>query len=221
MKVSDNTVELMGFYGGDETHALSAWTSTARELTDEKRGRMGKLLTQLATQGHHTPFEKSYLHFLVTCDTASHIHLIKHRIGVSINAESARYKELTDDKVYLPADWPLEDYSDLAQYIEDGVALYHQKLEKLTPILGRKRAKESARFALPYATKVTMDVGFNFRSFMHFVNLRNKTDAQLEIQRIAQKMMWLVWSTGAFDLSLEAFGHGWPRGMDENQDGMI
>lgn len=27
----DNTVEMIGHYGGDETHALSAWTSTSRE----------------------------------------------------------------------------------------------------------------------------------------------------------------------------------------------
>ena len=28
-----NTVELIGWYGGDEAIALSAWTSTSRELT--------------------------------------------------------------------------------------------------------------------------------------------------------------------------------------------
>ena len=50
----------------------------------------------LASEGHHTPFEKSSLHFLVTVDQATHIHLLKHRIGVAINGESARYKELKE-----------------------------------------------------------------------------------------------------------------------------
>ncbi len=100
-----NTVELIGFYGSDETHALSAWTSTSRDLTDEKKQRIPSLLKMLADEGHLTPFEKSSLHFLVTCDQASHIHLLKHRIGVSINGESARYKELKEDKVYFPEDW--------------------------------------------------------------------------------------------------------------------
>lgn len=63
-----NTVELLGYYGGDETHALSAWTSTSRALSEEKRARMGKLLHDLASAGHATPFEKSSLHFLVTTD---------------------------------------------------------------------------------------------------------------------------------------------------------
>ena len=94
----NNKVELIGYYGSDTIHAQSAWTSTSRELTDEKLSRVDKLLTMLATEGHHTPFEKSSLHFLVTVEQATHIHLLKHRIGVSINGESARYKELKEDR---------------------------------------------------------------------------------------------------------------------------
>ena len=100
-----NTVELLGYYGTDLVHAQSAWTSTSRDLSEEKLERVDKLLTMLATEGHHTPFEKSSLHFLVTVDQATHIHLLKHRIGVSINGESARYKELKEDNTYLPDDW--------------------------------------------------------------------------------------------------------------------
>ena len=102
--MANNKVELLGYYGDDLVHACSAWTSTSRELTSEKIERVPKLLTMLATEGHHTPFEKSSLHFLVTVDQATHIHLLKHRIGVSINGESARYKELKEDKTYLITD---------------------------------------------------------------------------------------------------------------------
>src|SRR5574338_1312968 len=109
MKENDNLVELVGFYGSDETHALSAWTSTSRDLTEEKRGRMDKLLTMLAQNGHHTPFEKSSLHFLITTDIATHIQILKHRIGVSFNAESARYKTLQEGKCYVPVDWPEDE----------------------------------------------------------------------------------------------------------------
>ena len=82
-----NKAELVGWYGSDEIHALSAWTSTSRDLDDKKRDRIPALLEMLAANGHETPFEKSSLHFLVTVDCASHIHLLKHRIGVSINGE--------------------------------------------------------------------------------------------------------------------------------------
>jgi thymidylate synthase ThyX len=100
----NNTVELLGFYGSDEVIACSAWTSTSRELTEEKKQRIPALITHLWLNGHETPFEKATVHFLVDCDIASHIHLLKHRIA-SINAESARYKELQEDKFYLPEDW--------------------------------------------------------------------------------------------------------------------
>lgn len=98
-----NTVELIGFYENDEVHACSAWTSTSRDLTDDKRERIPNVLKMLADHGHHTPFEKSALHFLVNTDIATHIHLLKSRIGVSINGESARYKELKEDKYTIEA----------------------------------------------------------------------------------------------------------------------
>jgi flavin-dependent thymidylate synthase len=191
----NNEVKLIGHYGGDVTHAQSAWTSTDRYLTEDKIERIPALLHMLARNGHHTPFEKSTLHFLVTCDQASHIHLLKHRIGVSINAESARYKELKEDKMYLPVDWgnnhPLVQFwhEVLKQHAEKSNRRYHQCLEDLTPILGRKRAKESARFFKMMNSQITMDISFNFRSFAHFCNLRNAKDAQLEIREIAESML--------------------------------
>jgi len=207
MKEHDNKVELVGFYGSDETHALSAWTSTSRDLNDEKRGRMGKLLGMLATNGHHTPFEKSSLHFLVTTDIATHIHILKHRVGVSVNGESARYKKLQEEKLYVPFDWPEDEQVLLVQHYEESFKKYHATLERLVAKgFNRKRAKESARFYLPYNHQLTADVMFNFRSFMHFQGLRNEEGAQLEVQQLAKDMLKLASETGQFDLSLDAFG---------------
>lgn len=203
----ENKVELIGTYGGDLTHALSAWTSTIRELTDEKLSRVDKLLLLLAEAGHHTPFEKSVQHFLITTDIATHIQLLKHRVGVSLNAESARYKELKDDKFYVPVDWPDDMQADLTDFVLDAFDRYHETVEELINRgFARKRAKESARFYLPYANQLTADVMFNFRSFMHLVGLRYKDDAQLEIRQLTGQMLQCLWTTGEFDKSLESFG---------------
>lgn len=208
MTAQNNKVELIGTYGGDETHATSAWTSTSRDLTEDKRSRMGKLLHMLASEGHHSPFEKSTLHFLVTTDIATHIHLLKHRIGVSINAESARYKELKDDKFYLPVDWDEDERKKYITFMESALLQYHQTLERLVlKGIPRKRAKESARFYLPYGNQITADISFNFRSFMHFQGLRNKPEAQLEVCNLAKEMLELVRQTGKFDESLKAFNY--------------
>jgi thymidylate synthase (FAD) len=186
-----NKVELLGFYGSDQIIAQSAWTSTSRELSEDKLARIPKLIEMLWTEGHETPFEKGSVHFLVTCDIASHIHLLKHRIA-SINAESARYKELKEDKYYMPKDWPADWIKELEKFTADSNYLYHESLEALTPILGRKRAKESARFFKTYNSQITADVQFNMRSFANFLKLRASEHAQVEIRDIAWEMLMLV-----------------------------
>jgi flavin-dependent thymidylate synthase len=226
-----NNAILLGWYGGDEAIACSEWTSTSRELTEEKRARIPallKLLWSAEPVPHGSPFEKGVVHFLVNCDIASHIHLLKHRIA-SINAESARYKELKEDMFYLPEDWrgkriSKEIYFDddggvykpewcdwatlLADYTELGNKLYHQCLEDLTPILGRKRAKESARYFKTYNSQIQADVMFNMRSFHNFITQRMDDHAQLEIQDIARQMLELVKNIegNPFQHTLNAFG---------------
>tara|TARA_R110000824_G_scaffold152591_5_gene323879 strand:+ start:229 stop:852 length:624 start_codon:yes stop_codon:yes gene_type:complete len=186
-----NTVELLGHYGSDEVIACSAWTSTSRELDEKKRQRIPKLIDMLWSNGHETPFEKGSVHFLVDCDIASHIHLLKHRIS-SLNAESARYKELKENKMFIPEDWPAFWQRILEEYTEDGNRLYHKCIADLEPELGRKRAKESARFFKTYNSRIQADVQFNMRSFANFLKLRNSEHAQKEIREIAQKMLDLV-----------------------------
>jgi thymidylate synthase (FAD) len=204
-----NKVELLGYYGNDEIISCSAWTSTSRDLSEDKINRIPKLLKMLADEGHHTPFEKSYLHFLVTTDIASHIHIIKHRIGVSVNGESARYKEIKEDQYLIPEDWPKVWQEQLRSYTEEGMKKYHECLNDLVNNHGveRKRAKESARFFRGYNTQITADVSFNWRSFYHFQSLRNKPNAQLEIREIAQKMLDLVKNIegNPFRYTIEAF----------------
>jgi flavin-dependent thymidylate synthase len=213
-----NDVKLIGFYGGDLTIACSAWTSTSRELTEEKKARIPNLISKLWSEGHETPFEKGTVHFLVNCDIASHIHLLKHRMS-SLNAESARYKELKEDKYYIPEDWTqilikgdvngntwatmLETMSTLSN------KWYHQCLEELTPILGRKRAKESARYFKTYNSQIQSDVMFNMRSFANFLKLRNSDSAQLEIKEIAQEMLELVKNIegNPFEHTIKAWGY--------------
>ena len=207
-----NKVELIGHYGSDEVIACSAWTSTSRDLTENKKARVGKLINMLWSEGHETPFEKGIVHFLVDTDIASHIHLLKHRIS-SLNAESARYKELKEDKYFLPEDWEGIEFSDdsvddlghikcdrvivnwldaLDWYTQIGNELYHRCIADLEPVLGRKRAKESARFFKTYNSQIQADIMFNMRSFANFIKLRNSEHAQVEIREIAQQMWDLV-----------------------------
>ncbi len=240
-----NNVELIGHYGSDEIICLSAWISTSRNLTEEKRERIPQMISSLWKNGHETPFEKGTVHFLIETDIATHIHFLKHRIS-SLNAESARYKQIKEDRFYIPKDWNIpvsktirknegnqnlftedniiaygtdldtkdmifhEWWSDvLINYSELGNKLYHQALEELTPILGRKRAKESARYFKTYNSQIQSDVMFNMRSFANFLHLRDSEHAQLEIRELAQKMVKLVQEIAGnpFKETLKAFGY--------------
>ena len=241
----DNKATLIGYYGGDTTHCLSAWQSTNVELeftqdintrtsimfaetAKNKKKNPQELLAMLAQEGHETPFEKSALHFQLTADIASHIHCLKRRIGTSVNCESARYKEL-EDKLYVPDDWHSMPVSPKAKLVVNQLVdveysvtwgdvlsrfgmisheLYHAACEDITEKLGRKRAKESARYFLPYAKQLDYDMMFNFRSFIHFQRLRNTEHAQVEIREIAQSMLEQVQAIpgNPFKYSLQAFG---------------
>lgn len=224
-----NKVELIGFYGGDETIACSAWTSTNRDLTDEKKKRIGKLINMLWSEGHETPFEKGIIHFLVDTEIASHIHLLKHRIS-SLNAESARYKELKEDKYYLPEDFKRMEYTDdeyrrMACHLGHTKNLYdaldtcsqltnnvyHIAMDVVTRYEGRKRAKESSRFFKMYNSQIQSDVMFNMRSFANFVKLRNSEHAQLEIREVAAEMLRIVTDIAGepFKETLEVFELRW------------
>ena len=201
-----NTATLLGHYGSDTIIACSAWTSTSRDLSNEKQQRIEGLIKKLWSEGHETPFEKGVVHFLVETDIATHIHLLKHRVS-SMNAESARYKELKDDKFFIPDDWTdvwkerLEEFSSISN------DLYHEAIEELTPTLGRKRAKESARFFKIYNSQIQADISFNLRSFANFQQLRNSEHAQKEVRELADQMLRLVEQIegNPFKFTLEAF----------------
>lgn len=222
-----NIVKLIGYYGGDKRHALSAWTSTLQDsniqLPDEISERVDYLFNEnakvrkrdyrslimfLGKEGHHTPFEKSLLDFQILVDDATHVHHLKHRIGVAINGASHRYIEQMDDLFYIPEDWPEFMKEDLKNHSEYCNQKYHWAIEQLSPSLGRERAKDSARYYKTKNLQIVLDISFNFRSFAHFQKLRNAPNAQLEIRKTSDWMLNLVKEIpgNPFQYSLEAFG---------------
>ena len=225
-----NKCFLIGWYGGDRTIARAAWTSTQVDVdlkSDEQIRDLivNKLWNNESGKPHKTPFERGIVEFNITCDQASHIHVLKHRMA-NINGESARYKELKEDKHYIPEDWldlKLSDnivphkqdrdlfgnsWSDvLTNYTKIGNQLYHACLEDLTPVLGRKRAKESARYFKTMNSQITLSVMMNMSCFYNFYSLRADEAAQIEIQGIANQMLDCIRNIegNPFKHTLEAF----------------
>ena len=187
--MSDNTVEILSVDGDDTRIACAAWTSTSSELTEDHKNRIPQFIAWLYEQGHHTPFEHVTFRVRVVVDVATHIQLLKHRIGVSINSQSARYKERKEDQFLMPEDAPDSLMTAMAQHHTLCADLYHHWCKELTGRVGRQRAKELSRYFLPYSTQIESVISFNMRSFAHFYNLRASKDAQREICQVACSIM--------------------------------
>lgn len=200
-------VELIMIAGDDITPAEAARYSTAEEVTNERLQRVPAMLKMLAEESHSVPFKHTLISFRVTSEIATHIHMLKHRIGVSISSQSQRYMELRADDYYVPDDWPSHMIDGYVSVMKSAFAMYHATIDALEANgIDRKRAKESARFVLPYATQIRYRVTFNLLSFVHFQKLRNSDHAQVEIHLIADEMLRLVKEDGHFNNSLKAWG---------------
>lgn len=225
-----NKILLKRVYGNDLIVAEEAWTSTTSEITEDMKKRVPEFIEMLWSSNpvpHKSPFEKGAFQFSVTADVASHIHLIKHRTA-NANGESARYKEIKEDKTYLPEDWKgvlvkdpdlrlelsrmglgldydtMEWYDVLKQLSKLSNKLYHTSLAELADVLGRKRAKESSRFFKMYNNQSMVSIQFNLSAFYTFLEQRKDFHAQDEIHGIATEMLKLVEQEGSYKYSLRS-----------------
>jgi thymidylate synthase (FAD) len=127
-----------------------------------------------------------------------------HRVGTTFDVQSMRYtghrlveafynKSDIEDLFYLR---PIGNYRDRSgknynyseqmrtedlKYLECCLTYYARSIE-----LGF--SEEHARGTLPFDFRQHFVVGFNARSLMHFLDLRAKKDAQLEIQWLCELM---------------------------------
>jgi superfamily II RNA helicase len=235
--MTDNKAILIGYYGGDKTHSLAAWSSTFLELdleipldiedrvdviidyilSNSKRIRnIEQLLLYLAQENHTSPFRFSTLHFVTTTEIATHIQFLKHSVALSAeNAESARYKELQEDKFYLPSDWL--EYGKTGEYWYNMLKsqsqilneIYHTCLDELVKAgMPKARAKESARFFKMYNSQINSNKMMSFDGFVQIYKKRNLlSPSQKEIADVVEQMLDEIKSipNNPFEYSLKSF----------------
>jgi thymidylate synthase ThyX len=240
-----NNVVLLDYMGSDKSHSVAAWASTFYDLDlkmpknvkiridqivdyilskSKKIRSIEQLLSYLAQNEHESPFRMSSFMFGMTTDVATHIQKLKHSVILEAqNAESAKYKELKEDKFYLPIDWEhfyIENKNLLSKYnVHTYSQLLYQKSNELNEIyhaclqdgityLGNKRAKETARYFKMYNSQINSINKFSFAGIMTFYNKRTVDFAQEEIKNIAKEMVYSIKNIDGnpFEYSLNAFG---------------
>ena len=236
----ENSVVLINYVGDDNLHALSAWASTflelGIELPDDIRARTDALVGAIIAQGkrkksvkellhylanstpaHTSPFRGSNLIYGMTIETATHIQLLTHTVAIKhTNAESARYKELMEDKYYLPADWldygirGKAFYEALEEHTKQGNELYHGAIAALTEAgMSKQRAKETARYFKGYNSQLNIVRSLNFDGLMQLWQKRGEhSPSQREIAGVVEAMVKAVKDIPGdpFKHSLAAFG---------------
>ncbi|MCP9824590.1 FAD-dependent thymidylate synthase [Synechococcus sp. EJ6-Ellesmere] len=157
-------------------------------------------------RGHYGPLEHAQIVLNVGWFPHSVMQQARtHRVGVSFDVQSMRY---TGDRICKAADRsldleevfylrPIGDYSDRQgkKYRYDGVQraldleLCRKAAERYRDLLAAGFAEEHARGILPFDYRQHFVVSFSLRAFLHFLDLRAKLDAQLEIRQLCD-LMW-------------------------------
>ena len=157
-------------------------------------------------RGHYGPLEHAQIVLNVGWFPHSVMQQARtHRVGVSFDVQSLRYtgeriaaaaKGETDleEVFYLR---PVGDYSDrqgkkyhysIEQRAID-LDLCRSAAERYRDLLAAGYAEEHARGILPFDYRQHFVVSFSLRAFLHFMDLRAKLDAQLEIRQLCD-LMW-------------------------------
>lgn len=183
---SDFDVSLVQHMGDDEMICKAARVSTLGAASIESEESIG-LISFLMNNRHGSPFEHASLTFRISQPIAMWREFMRHRVGVSYNEESGRYKEL-EPKFYIPPryrgivqvgkagsyEMVDGDWAQRNNMVEDLAKSYRQAWDSYQSQLKAGIAKEVARFCLPVATYSTAYVTMNPRSLMHFLSLRTK-----------------------------------------------
>jgi len=202
--------ELISHMGSDLTVVNAARVSfgaKSEKLSDKDR----KLIKYLKAHEHDSVFEHCSATFLVDCDMATAMQIIRHRT-FSYNMVSRRY---TSEKIQFhnPGEFraqaesnrqasngTIEQQYDAHQLFAEHYLACYGAYKKA---LNMGMCREQARFLLPMGLKTQFYMTGNLRNWMHFLHLRSSEHAQQEVREIAGQIRAALLKH--FPVSIEAF----------------
>jgi thymidylate synthase (FAD) len=163
----------------------------------------GEYIGHLVGVGHGSVLEHAVWNFIITGVSRSFTHeLIRHRAGFGYSQLSQRYvDESTAD--FIEPDVIADDPELHAVWIA-AVQASHDAYKKLVDGLGRKfahvtdrtlrrkLARQAARSVLPNATETKIFITANARALRHFIEMRANEHAEVEIRRVAARMLRIL-----------------------------
>jgi thymidylate synthase (FAD) len=188
-------VKLLSITPNAEEHIVEvARVSSSRE---NKKEDYESLIRYLIKHKHWSPFEHSYMTVEIETSKAIAIQLLRHR-SFTFQEFSQRYQNvnaLSQDGIFEPIQLRWQAQSNRqsstdpmnSQVLDSKVAMVLAACEQLyNNLLESGVSRETARFVLPMATKTTLHMTGSIRSWIHFIQIRDDSHAQKEIQDIAK-----------------------------------
>ena len=196
-------VKLLNITPNAEEHIVQiARVSSSRK---DKKSNAAGLLAYLVRHKHWSPFEHSHATFEIETSKAIGIQLIRHR-SFSFQEFSQRYQDVNQiGSIFEPIELreqcednrqsstevinpslEVEGGTIPASYLIDDLLNQSQKL--YDNLLNAGVAREQARMILPLCTSTKIQMTGSIRSWIHFLELRDDSHAQKEIQLIAKEI---------------------------------
>ena len=196
-------LQLISYSGSDldiVNCARVSYAKTSQNLTEKD----SKLIKFLIDNEHGSPFEHTYLKFMVKAPIFVLREWHRHRAGWSYNEWSMRYLQMGEAaplEFYKPVNWRYQSKTN--KQASDGefkdVVLdkaYNEAnkaaADTYNQLISAGVAREIARGVLPVCTYTSMFASCNLRSLMHFLHLRESEAAQYEIRQYAKGLRNIV-----------------------------
>lgn len=212
--LKESTVEVVKKSMSDKDVIYSARVSTVGANHEvETEDDDYKLINFLMRGRHGSPFEHNSITFYIKAPIFVWREFMRHRIGISYNEESGRYKQLDADFYVPPVGRPLVQEGKPGHYtffpgsedqhrcaVDNLVESYILAYRNYEYMMDQGIAKEVARMCLPVGIFSSAYVTMNARSIMNFLSLRTKHEGstfpsfpQYEINMVANKIEQ-IWS---------------------------
>lgn len=173
----------------------------ARVSSPQNQGKDAtRLLRYCIRHGHWSPFEMAHAVIEIETTRAISAQLLRHR-SFSFQEFSQRYAQVhdkprdpdqrlagtTNRQSSLPVDWP-----NTTLYQQHAVRAAQEAIQAswdaYVSLVDAGFATETARMVLPLCTPTRLYMAGNIRSWLHYIDLRKKSDTQEEHRIIAENI---------------------------------
>lgn len=204
MQVLDHGfVELIDTMGSDLTVVNAARVSFGKRVT-EVGPKDIKLIEYLAKHKHWTPFAHPQIQLHIKLPIFVARQFMKSTVGLVYNEVSRRYVD-SPPEFYLPYEWRTRPEGSVKQgsgetfspetnglLREDISLLINRAWAEYDSLLANGVAPEMARMILPQNTYTEFWMTGSLAAVARIVGLRNKSEAQWEIQQYAKAISEIV-----------------------------